>query len=222
MSAKKSPGTAPGTKNKTPAAKPDTVAEKIAKAKKTALGKIPVAKRSAKKATAAKKTAAGKKAAEKLPPEKRLIRDLIQQVAVLEDKHLRLQAEFDNYRRRREKEIGDLLKYEGVGVIKAFLPVLDDLERLSEAIHSNGEESIQTLREGIDLILSKLHKRFTEQEILPFTEPGEILDSKLHDALMVRNEQGRGENEILEVFEKGYRYKDRVIRHAKVIVNKTK
>ena len=79
----------------------------------------------------------------------------------------------------------------------------------------------EKLHEGIKLILNKINKQFDEIDIKAFTNPGEILDTELHDALMTRSEDGKAENEILEVFEKGYRYKDRVIRHAKVVVNQT-
>jgi len=138
------------------------------------------------------------------------------------DKYLRLKAEFDNYRRRKEKEAIDLLKYDGESVIKQFLSVLDDLDRLAKASEENGNNNnIEKIKEGIDLILNKINKRFEELEVASFTKPGDVVNPELHDALMMRTEDGKDENEILEVFEKGYRYKDRVIRHAKVVVNQT-
>jgi molecular chaperone GrpE len=136
------------------------------------------------------------------------------------DKYLRLKAEFDNYRRRKEKELIDFLKYDGELVIKQFLSVLDDLDRLAKASEKNGSNN-KKIKEGIDLILNKINKRFEELEVVSFTKPGDIVNPELHDALMMRTEDGKDENEILEVFEKGYRYKDRVIRHAKVVVNQT-
>ena len=137
------------------------------------------------------------------------------------DKYLRLKAEFDNYRRRKEKELIDFLKYDGELVIKQFLSVLDDLDRLAKASEKNGSNNNKKIKEGIDLILNKINKRFEELEVISFTKPGDIVNPELHDALMMRTEDGKDENEILEVFEKGYRYKDRVIRHAKVVVNQT-
>ena len=77
------------------------------------------------------------------------------------------------------------------------------------------------ISEGIDLIINKINKQFEELGVVKFTEVGDVVDPELHDALMMRNEDGKEENTILEVFEKGYRYKDRVIRHAKVVVNQT-
>ena len=164
-----------------------------------------------------------KKAPKKSPTTKlkEQIESLKADLEAQSDKHLRLKAEFDNYRRRKEKETIHLLKYDGESVIKRFLSVLDDLDRLAKASEENGNSNPEKIKEGIDLILNKINKRFEEFEVVPFTEPGDTVDPELHDALMMRFEEGKNENEILEVFEKGYRYKDRVIRHAKVVVNQT-
>ena len=137
------------------------------------------------------------------------------------EKHLRLKAEFDNYRKRKDKEIQHLLKYEGESVIKNFLSVLDDLERLNEASANKDNDNIEKLIEGISLIINNVERHFINLNVKTFTKIGDILDPELHDALMIRTEEGKNENEIIEVFEKGYLYKDRVIRHAKVVVNQT-
>ena len=137
------------------------------------------------------------------------------------EKHLRLKAEFDNYRKRKDKEIQHLLKYEGESVIKNFLSVLDDLERLNEASVNKDNDNIEKLIEGISLIINNVEKHFINLNVKTFTKIGDILDPELHDALMIRTKEGKNENEIIEVFEKGYLYKDRVIRHAKVVVNQT-
>ncbi len=165
-----------------------------------------------------------KKKAPKISPTAKLkeeIKSLKSEVENHSDRFLRLKAEFDNYRRRKQEETSNLLKYDGEAVIKQFLSVLDDLGRLESASAENGESNKETLREGIELIVNKINKRFDEMEVKPFTKPGDTVDPELHDALMMRSEEGKAENEILEVFEMGYRYKDRVIRHAKVVVNQT-
>ena len=138
-----------------------------------------------------------------------------------DDKYIRLKAEFDNYRRRKSEEIIDLLKYDGENVIKEFLSILDDLDRLKAALTSSSNSSDNKINEGIDLIINKINKQFKELGVVQFTEIGDVVDPELHDALMMRTEEGKEENTVLEVFEKGYRYKDRVIRHAKVVVNQT-
>lgn len=180
---------------------------------------------SAKKDTAKKSKPAKAKAPKKPSKEEKnddVILQLTTQLAGIEDKHLRLKAEFDNYRKRKEREVGNLLRYEGSNVITEFIAVVDDLERLKDVINSGSNGSDESLQEGIDMILKKIHKRFDIMDVQAFTEPGDDLDSELHDAMMVRTEKDKKENEILEVFEKGYRYKDKILRHAKVVVNKLK
>ena len=91
-----------------------------------------------------------------------------------------MKAEFDNYRRRKEKEAIDLLKYDGESVIKQFLSVLDDLDRLAKASEENGNNNnIEKIKEGIDLILNKINKRFEELEVASFTKPGDIVNPEL-------------------------------------------
>ena len=160
------------------------------------------------------------KPAAKINKDKLVIEELTKQLTEVEDKQLRLKAEFENFRKRKEKEIIDLIRYEGKDVIKAMISVVDDLERLYAAVE-NDDDLGQSLKEGMALIQSKVKKIFSEQDIASFGEAGDLLDSELHDALMVRQEEEKNDNEIVEVFEKGYKYRERVIRHAKVVVNKT-
>jgi molecular chaperone GrpE len=165
-----------------------------------------------------KTTVTKKTPTEKLKDE---IKSLKGELAQQDDKYMRLKAEFDNYRRRKSQEIIDLLKYDGENVVKDFLSILDDLDRLKEASSDIKSPDVSKISEGIDLIINKINKQFEELGVVQFTEVGDVVDPELHDALMMRNEDGKEENTILEVFEKGYRYKDRVIRHAKVVVNQT-
>ena len=162
----------------------------------------------------------GAKPAAKINKDKLVIEELTKQLMNVEEKQLRLKAEFENFRKRKEKEILDLIQYEGKDVIKAMISVVDDLERLYDAVEKN-DNLHQSLKEGMALILSKVEKVFSELDVASFGEAGDLLDSELHDALMVRQEEDKNDNEIIEVFEKGYKYRDRVIRHAKVVVNNT-
>lgn len=162
----------------------------------------------------------GAKPAAKINKDKLVIEELTKQLTNVEDKQLRLKAEFENFRKRKEKEIIDLIRYEGKDVIKAMISVVDDLERLYAAVKNN-DDLDQSLKEGMALIQSKVEKIFLELDVASFGKVGDSLDSELHDALMVRQEEEKNDNEIIEVFEKGYKYRDRVIRHAKVVVNKT-
>ena len=148
------------------------------------------------------------------------IKDLKSDLGEQNDKYLRLKAEFDNYRKRKDNEFIDLLKYDGETIIKEFLSIIDDLHRSKKAF-SDSKLDGDKLLEGIELIINKINRKFDELGVKTFAEVGDVVDPELHDALMMRNEKGKKENTVLEVFEKGYRYKDRVIRHAKVVVNQT-
>ena len=147
--------------------------------------------------------------------------ELIEKLAKSEDRHLRLAAEFDNYRRRKDKEVSQMLQYEGRGIFESLLPVVDDLDRLVDVFNEQGEgNNNSSITEGINLIQTKMKNFLEEWNLSSYGSSGDILDSNIHDAIMVQKEKGKKEDEVLQVFQKGYRYKDKVLRHAKVIVNK--
>ena len=148
--------------------------------------------------------------------EKEKSKDLEEQLKVIQDKHIRLKAEFENFRRRKADEISRLLQFEGENTILGFLPILDDLERM---IHSS-DASEESLKNGVSMVESKIQKYFESLSIKPFGEKGDEMDPDIHDAMLTQNDKKMDDNSILEVFEKGYTYRDKVIRHAKVIVNR--
>ncbi len=143
-------------------------------------------------------------------------KNLEEQLKVIQDKHIRLNAEFENFRRRKADEISRLLQFEGENAIRGFLPILDDLERM---IHSS-DASEESLKDGVSMVESKIQKYFESLTIKPFGEKGDEMDPDIHDAMLTQTDKKMDDNSILEVFEKGYTYRDKVIRHAKVIVNK--
>tara|TARA_B100000676_G_scaffold290468_1_gene323969 strand:- start:658 stop:1185 length:528 start_codon:yes stop_codon:yes gene_type:complete len=134
----------------------------------------------------------------------------------LQDRHIRLKAEFDNFRRRKSEEISKLLQYDGENVIVGFLPIIDDLNRMIDSEDASND----SLLDGIDLVKNKIAKFFEKLNIEPFGEHGDKMDTDIHDAMLTQSDEKYEDDIILEVFEKGYTYRDKVIRHAKVIVNK--
>ena len=138
------------------------------------------------------------------------------QLEELQDKHLRLKAEFDNFRRRKSDEVSKLLQFEGESVIKGFLPIIDDLERMVESINSSED----SLADGIELVNNKIGKFLENLVVEPFGKKGDEMDPVIHEAMLTQENKDEENDIILEVFEKGYTYRDKVIRHAKVIVNK--
>ena len=151
----------------------------------------------------------------KSSPKKRVTKkDLENLIQSLEDKQLRLKAEFDNFRKRKESEISALLKYEGKHFILDFLSILDNINR---GIDSYKDENIQ---KALLLIKEDFLKKMSNKEIKEFGEVGEIFNPELHEALTTANLKDKKEDEIVEVYEVGFKYKDLIIRHAKVVVNK--
>ena len=137
----------------------------------------------------------------------------------LQDRHLRLRAEFDNYKKRKDKEFTRLLQYEGENVIISFLGIADDLQRMIDSVDGQKSHNAESLMEGINLILEKLHRRLGALKVEPFGSEGIKFDPELHDAMMTQSSDDHEDGVVIQEFEKGYKYKDRVIRHAKVIVS---
>jgi len=164
-----------------------------------------------------KKTPSTKRAKNSSKPKRKdEKKDANKQLNGLQDKHLRLKAEFENFRRRKADEVSKLLQYEGETVIKGFLPILDDLERMVDSKKSSDE----SLADGIELVKNKISKFFEDLNVEPFGNKGDEMDPVIHDAMLTQVNEEEENDIILEVFEKGYTYRDKVIRHAKVIVNK--
>ena len=151
-----------------------------------------------------------------LSVDKENIKSLEMQLEEAKDKHLRLKAEFDNFRRRKVDELSTLLKYDGENVIKGFIPIMNDLDRMLDSSNATNE----SLKDGMKLVDAKIQKFLELLDVKSFGEIGEEMDAEIHDAMMTQKDESMDDNVILSVFEKGYSYRDKVIRHAKVIVNK--
>ncbi len=136
-----------------------------------------------------------------------------------EEKYLRLRAEYENYIKRNEKEISRILKYDGEEVLKNFLSILDDLDRVIESSKKHKNKQILDFIDGIVLIKDKLLKKLGQFEVATFDSEGIKFDPELHDAMMTKESKDYDDGIIIQEFEKGYKYKDKVIRHSKVIVN---
>lgn len=138
-------------------------------------------------------------------------------VKELNEKYLRLYAEFDNFRRRTQKEKADLIKYGGEEIILSILPVVDDMERALS--HHKDAKDHKPLQEGLDLILQKTKSILTAKGVQPMEPKGEAFDPELHDAITnipATSDDMKGK--VAEVVEKGYLLNGKVIRHAKVVV----
>lgn len=153
--------------------------------------------------------------AEKTEAEK--LEEAEQEIAKLNDQLLRARAEFDNYRKRTLKEKAELILNGGEKVITALLPVLDDLDRAMENIDKSNE--VETLKEGVDLIMSKLSKTLGGQGLKKMETIGELFDTDFHEAIaLVPVQEEEQKNHIIDCVTPGYMLNEKVIRHAKVVV----
>lgn len=166
-------------------------------------------------ATADTTSAAERTEAETLKAELDLLRAEHQAV---HDKHIRLFAEFDNFRKRTAKERLDLMQFAGENTLKAVLPVLDDMER---AIANNDKvEDINAIREGFKLISQKMQHVLAAQglKVMPDAQ-GEVFDTDKHEAITKAPAPTADlKGKVLEVIENGYTLHDKVVRYAKVVV----
>lgn len=143
--------------------------------------------------------------------------ELEKHAAELKDSLLRKLAEFENYKRRSENDQLNLLKYAAEPFIKNVLTVYDDLERSLN--HVNDDNSFESLKKGLELVYDKFTKILESQGVKKIDAKGKPFDVDLHEALMQQPADGVEPHTVLNVIEHGYMYKDKVIRHAKVIVS---
>ena len=140
-----------------------------------------------------------------------------EKLAELNDKYIRIHAEFDNYRRRTNKEKLDIIANANEGVFKDFLPVLDDFER---AIENNiKSDDLAGVKEGFNLIHNKFSHILTSKGVSEMKSKGTAFDSELHEAIAnVPAPKKKDKGKVIEAVEKGYYLNDKVIRYAKVVV----
>ena len=147
----------------------------------------------------------------------RRISELEEQVKELQEKVLRKAAEFENYKRRTENDQFNLLNYAAESFITKLLPIVDDFERSMDHIDDLGNSN--SVKDGIKLVYEKLQKLLQEQGVKKMQTKGEPFNVDYHDALMQRKDDSVPPHTVLDEIEPGYLYRDKVIRHAKVIVS---
>ena len=144
-------------------------------------------------------------------------RVMLEKLAEMQDKYLRLSAEFDNYRKRTLKEKMDISKYAGEEIMKDILPIIDDFDRALK--HMESSPDCEGIKEGIDLIYNKFIDYLKRQGIKEIESLNEVFNVDIHDAaakVQVEEEEKKGK--VVEVLLKGYYLKDKVLRHSKVVI----
>ena len=147
-----------------------------------------------------------------------VIKELRAELDILKDKNIKLLAEFDNFQRRTLIEKDKLKKYDGYNLVKDILPVFDDIDRTLE--HKD-EINSNSILEAITMINSKIGSILSKYKISKINSLDKEFNPNYHEALL-QQESDKEEGIIIEEYEKGYLYDDKIIRHAKVVVSKGK
>ena len=140
-----------------------------------------------------------------------------EKLSELNDKYIRLYADFENFRKRMSKERIELIKFASEEIFKQVIPVLDDFERAFKSMTDTTD--INTIKQGEELIYNKLKNILIQNGLLEMKSAGESFDSEIHDAVTnipAPSQEQKGK--VIEEIEKGYYLNGKVIRHAKVVV----
>ena len=135
----------------------------------------------------------------------------------LNDSHLRLMAEFDNYRKRTLREKSELIKNGGENALSNLLPVVDDFERALQNLRT--AEDIKAVNEGVELIYSKFMSYLSQQNVKPIETVGKPFDAETSEAVaLIPAPDADMKGKVLDCVQTGYTLNEKVIRHAKVVV----
>lgn len=146
------------------------------------------------------------------------IEKLNQQISELQDKYLRKVAEFENYRKRKEREVEEFWRRANADLIRKLLPILDDIERSLES--ARRDENFEALVAGIEMIYKSFLKLLEAEGVKQISAVGEEFNPEYHEALMQVEKEDVPPHTVVEEHQKGYLLGDLVLRPAKVIVSK--
>jgi molecular chaperone GrpE len=152
-----------------------------------------------------------------LTEEQQRIQELGLKLEEASQKNLRLQADYDNFRRRTREEQAASLKYKSQSLLEQLLPALDNFERALKTEATN--EQTQTLIQGMEMVYRQLADALKQEGLTEVPTVGEKFDPNMHQAVMQVEDSEYESNTVIEELQKGYMLKDRVIRPAMVKVN---
>ncbi|AME09905.1 MULTISPECIES: nucleotide exchange factor GrpE [Gemella] len=158
---------------------------------------------------------AEEKTAEELLQEE--VEQLKEEVKNSEDKYLRLYAEFENFKKRKNQEIDTINTYKSQKIITEILPSLDNLERALQLETDN--EEVQTVLKGVEMVYEGLQAALKSEGVELVETENAQFDPNIHHAVMQGEDSDKESGMILDTFQKGYKLKDRIIRPAMVKVN---
>lgn len=141
-----------------------------------------------------------------------------EEIARLNDRMLRMMADVDNMRKRLEREREDIICYGNEQLLRELLPVIDNLERALQ--HGESQSDPQAIKEGVELTLRNFLSVLEKFGCKPFDSVGMPFDPRYHEAVMQKESKEYPENTVIEEFQRGYMFRDRLLRPAMVVVAK--
>ncbi len=159
---------------------------------------------------------------EKVKEEKKVkknkhLEELEEKVKLLEEETLRAKADLINYRKRKDEEVSNLLKYANADIIISLLGVIDNFERVIN--NKTDSEELNSYLEGFRLIYNQVKDILIANDVKEIDAIGKEFDPVFHQSISVRKDETKESGVVLEVYQKGYTYKDKVLRPAMVIIN---
>ena len=148
-----------------------------------------------------------------------VIEELNNQIKALEDALLRSQAELLNYRKRKDEETARILKYAEEDILSGFLPILDNFERAISMDDNNFGDETSKFLEGFRIVYNQTKSLLEKFEVKEIECVGLEFDPSKEQAISTEKDKSKPSGIVLKVYQKGYMYKDKVLRHAMVIVN---
>lgn len=140
---------------------------------------------------------------------------LIEEAAKYKDQYIRLYAEFDNARKRMDRDKLEFIKYANESLIVEFLEILDNLQRSVDAAKEKHQDYDAFLK-GIEMVMGHILKMLESNGVKPIDTKGKMFDPHCHEVLMMEESDNHDEGAILEEFQKGYLLQEKVVRTAKV------
>ena len=147
------------------------------------------------------------------------IKELEEKVKALEEQHLRTNAELINYRKRKDEEISRMLKYSSEDIVREILPIVDNFERAISMDDDNLEDEVSKFLSGFKMIYCKLVSILEKNGVKAIDGCNKPFDPTYHQAVMTEQKEGTEAGMVIEVLQKGYLLKDKVIRPAMVKVS---
>lgn len=144
---------------------------------------------------------------------------LVKRIIELEETLLRNQAELINYKKRKDEETNKIIKYAEEDILKGFLPILDNFERAISMDDDNLDDEVSKFLEGFKLMYKQIKDLLEKFEVKEIDALDKEFDPSLEQAVVMDKDQDKESGVVLEVFQKGYTFKDRVLRTAMVKVN---